>query len=284
MDLSIKFYSNNVVFNSKLSTSTIEKMDRIIKPMLESGIHDLDLMSKETGLSSYTVKNWFKESLGMSARKYFKMKKEEKIKQKLKEFYDKDAPMREAAEFFGRSQAWVHSQCLKFGFKIQKVIFEKDVERDLWKLLKAGFPIQEICKRTNLSRNDVLKWLNINIKGGLVKYRHDNNIVLKHSSYKKEYEQVEFIKKCFDEGKSIKETAKLLDVTSQKILILKEKYGIKSNLDKARERFEELAPKLIAEKKTLDFIVKEVGVSLETVRRMIIEKYGKSYREIKKSI
>ena len=284
MDLSIKFNNYNILFGEKFTKFSKENMDRLLLPLVKDGIIDINCMSSKTGYTVSAIENWFVRTFGMSVSKYRKNKHSEMLKNELENFYKQGVPMCEVAKHYGYSVSWVNNKYVQFGFKHQSVRLDSTEKEELSRLVQAGFPIAYIAEKLQCSKTTVQKWVDINIKGGLVKFRHENGIILKHKNDNKDLELVRSIQKLFDEDKNIKEIAQILGISSQKVLRLKQKYNIKSKIDLAYDKIEELFPKMAEKELTIKQISNEVGLSVRTIRRWIQMKFGKSYTELKKEI
>ena len=266
--------------NNKLKFSK-ERMDRILLPMVNDNIGDLKLMFTRSGYTKSAVCKWFYKTFGISIAKYIKLLKKNELKREMEDFYERNIPVQDVAEHYGRSINWVYSRYDEFGLKMKNDYMDKKEQEKAIELVKAGYVVKHIADIIKRSPKIIQRLINEHFKEGLVKFRHDNRIPIKHRKNNDELEKVEKIKKFFAEGKSIKETAKLVGESAQRIFYLKEKYNIKTQSDIAHERMETLLPKFVEMKMRLKAMAKEIGLSVQTVRRRIIELYGKNYIDIR---
>ena len=244
MKLSINLKFNSVNFSSKYTKFSKENMDKVLLPLLKNDTIEFKDMVKMSGYTNHALLKWFKESFGISASDYFKNRYNEKLKQQMLSFYNNGASLKEVAEYFDRSQKWVYNQYLKFGFKLQREAFEEKISEELPKLLAAGHTIDSIVKILKCSKTKLARWINKNIGSGIVQYRQKHNIVAK-------------------------------------IIWLKQKYGLKSEFDNAHERMEKLVPEMIKDKLSLRKMSLVIGLSAATIRRWIMNTYGKKYLDIR---
>jgi AraC-like DNA-binding protein len=280
MDIKINPINQNLVFNAKLTKFSKQNMDRILLPMLRNNAEFSTLVSK-SGYTPNAVLNWFINSLGISAAEYYKTKKQEILKAEMKEFHEKKLPLKQVAKHYGKTVKWVYEKYMEFGFRVPRSVVNKRLDNEIPKLISEGYTLDKIAELVNCSETKLRKWVSKHIGRSIVEYRHNNKIAIKHGTGNLELTLVDLMKKCFEAGKTIKETAKILGIVIPKVRRLKDKYGIKSDLDLAHEKMEKFVPKMIEDKLTIKQMSKVTGLSAATIRRWINKVYGKNYINIR---
>lgn len=276
MDLSINFNNNNsykLSFNARLTKFSKENMDKILLPLLQDDTIEFKDMVTRSGYTSSAVLNWFKNTMGVSATEYFKNRTNDKLKKEFELLYKQGLSTSEIANHYGYSEKWVYKNFKKFGLKSRFAELEDKLNDRVPGLIQEGFSIVTICKILKCSKTRLQNWLNKNLKEGIVKYRHDNNIIQKRKGKDVDKEK-ELLENYFSCGMTIADVSKLLGYPTSKVLALKNKYGIKSSFNLAHERMEELVPRMLEEKLSLRKMSLAVGLSAATIRRWIIKTYG----------
>ena len=250
-------------------------------PLFKYGdVIDVDNLSKNSGYTKTAIEKWFIKTFGLSVSKYLRSLQKEALKREMEVLFNSGVPIEEVAKKYGNSTTWVDKRYVEFGFKKHRVHINKSELEQILEFVSAGYVIEFIAKKFNHSNTTIQKIVNIHYKDGLVKYRHDNNIPIIHNQCSSLSEDAEIVKKCFEAGKSVKDTAKILGKTRQSVLYIKEKYNLKTNSDIAYERLEEFLPRIKEFKLKLHDVAKDIGLSAQTIRRRIKERFGKTYTEI----
>ena len=257
-------------------------MDKVLNPLLADETITVEKMVEMTHYTQNRIHNWFLKSKGMSAAKFFRMRELEKLKQQMSDLYDKNTKTREIAELYEASVGWVNRNLLKFNIKESRQELNERLKRRVPLLLKEGRPVEYIASDVDCSVYIVNNWISRNIKESVLEYRRKNNIRLKKDLTEEELELKQRMENAFAAGDGIKDAAKNLGMTRNKIIYWKERFGLKTKKEEALEKMKEIVPLLVPLGISLKRIAKEIGdISAATVRRFIIDEYGKKYIDIR---
>lgn len=282
MNLSINHSCNNPVFSAKNPKFSMEYMDKVLNPLLSDENVTVEQMAKMTNYTHHRIYHWFLKSKGMSAAAFFKLRKMEKLKNELIDFYNKNTPEREIAKFYNYSVSWVNNKLLQFKIKESRGELNERLAQRVPILLKEGRSLDYIASDLNCSAYIISNWINENIKQPVFEYRRKNNIKLKKDFTTEELELKQKLETVFAEGKGIKEAAKIIGITKYKVIYWKEKFNLKTKKEEAIERMEELVPLFVPLRMSLKKMAHEIGeLSTATIRRFIHSKYGKKYIDIR---
>ena len=282
MNLSINRSYNNPCFSAKNPKYTIEYMDKVLNPLLSDENVTVEQMAKITHYTNHRIHHWFLKSKGMSAAAFFKLKKMEKLKNELIDFYNKNIPESEIAKFYNYSVRWVNDKLLKFKIKESREELNERLAQKVPNLLKEGRSVEYIASEVNCSSYIVSNWINENIRQPVIEFRRKNNIKLKKDFTNEELELKQKLETVFAEGKGIKEAAKIIGITRYKVIYWKERFNLKTKKEEAVERMEKLVPLFVPLRMSLQSMAKEIGeLSTATIRRFINSKYGKNYIDIR---
>ena len=283
MDISINLKFNNMNFYSRYTKVSKEKMDNILFPLLDEKNLDIETLVKKSGFSHLAILNWFKNSVGQSAAKYFKDKKLNILKKQIEDLHNQGLNYNEVAKLYGYSSKWAYNKYIDFGLKLRREDINERINQELPKMIKEGYTTRNIAKKLNCSVTIIYNWMHENLKVGISEYRQINNIKIKHELNNIEKKEAELLKKYFSEGKNAKEVSELMNMSPSKISILKHKYNIKSMKEEAHDRLSELVPALMNDKISLKEMSKIIGTSITTISRWIKTVHGKSYSDICKN-
>ncbi len=282
INLSINNSYNNPTFNSKNPRFAIEYMDKILNPLLADENVTIEQMVKLSNYKPHRIHDWFLKSKGISAAKFFKLRKQEKLKQQMSDLYEKNHKARELAEFYDYSVAWVNKKLQNFKIRETHEELNERLGKRVPLLLKEGRSVEYIAADLNCSPFIVSSWISKNIKESVVEYRRKNNIRLKKDFTEIELELKQKLENVFAQGKGVNESAKILGITRNKVIYWKERFGLKTKKEEALEKMKEVVPLLIPLGVSLKRIAKEIGeISAATVRRFIKDEYGKKYIDIR---
>ena len=285
MDISVNGFQRNLVFNAKNPKFSKEYMDKMLLPLLDKEDVSLDIMVKKSGYTIHAVMKWFLESVGMSAAKFFRLRKQERLRSEFNNFYNKNTPELEIAKSYNYSVGWVKKQFFKLKIKEPQKDLQLRLMRRVPPLLNAGCSLKDIAEDVECSSNTLRRWIRKTDKlkeESIVEYRHNNNIKLKKEYSEEELELKQSLAILFAEGKGLKEAAKVLNISQNKALYWKNKFNLKTKKDEAIERMKTLVPEFMLLKMSLNAMAREIGdISAATVRRFIKDEYGKNYIEFR---
>ena len=282
MDLSINNSAIYITFNAKNPKFSKEYMDKVLIPLLADENVTVEQMAKISNYKPHRILDWFLKSKGMSAAKFFKLRKLAKLKEQMSDLYDKNPKTSEIAEFYNCSLSWVNKKLQNLNIRESRQELYERLSKRVPVLLKEGRSVEYIAADQNCSVYIINNWINSNIKESVVEYRHKNNIRLKKDFTEEELELKQKMEKIFAGGDGIKDAAKILGISTNRALYWKERFGLKTKKEEAIERMKELVPVLVPLGISLKRMVKEIGeISTATVRRFIKDEYGKNYIDIR---
>ena len=282
MNLSINYSYNNPTFNAKNPRFTMEYMDKILNPLLLDEDVTIEQMATLSHYKPHRIHNWFLKSKGISAAKFFKLRKQEKLKQQMADLYEKNPKTRKLAEFYDYSVGWVNKKLQNFNIRESREELNERLSKTVPPMLKEGRSVEYIAADQNCSPFVISSWINKNIKESVREYRRNNNIRLKKDFTEEELELKQKMENAFAEGDGIKDAAKHLGITRNKAIYWKERFGLKTKKEEALEKMKEIVPVLVPLGISLKRIAKEIGeISAATVRRFIKDQYGKTYIDIR---
>ncbi len=282
MNLSINNSYNNLTFNAKNPRFTMEYMDKILNPLLADENASVEQMVKLSHYKPHRIYHWFLKSKGISAAKFFKLRKQEKLKQQMTDLYDKDPKTRNIAEFYDSSVGWVNKKLQKFNIRESREELKERLSKTVPPMLKEGRSVEYIAADQNCSPFIINSWISKNIKESVREYRRKNNIKLKRDFTNEELELKQQLENVFAAGNGIKEASKIIGISKFKVIYWKERFGLKTKKEEAIERMKHLVPLLVPLGISLKRMAKEIGeISAATVRRFIKDEYGKTYIDIR---
>lgn len=281
MNLSINSNVNNIAFNARYTKLAKENMDKTLFPLLKRSDMNIKKMAEESKFTNHAICKWFQETFGVTPAAYFKNKEQETLKNELFAFYNNKIPVDDIAKHYGLTRRWVYDQFTKFKIKTSREELNAMLDNEVLNLIHQGYPMDSIAKKINCSETTLQKWLNKNIPQGVVKYRHDNNIELNHGTRNTKDFIVSMIEESFNAGNSIKETADLYNLKKDKVLRIKQKHKLKTNLEHAQALLDNFLPDFIKDNESLKVMSRIVGLSKATIARKIRAIYGKNYIDIR---
>ena len=188
----------------------------------------------------------------------------------------------EIAQKYGFSVSWVHKKAVQFGLKITRSEKKAVLDKKIPEMLRMGLTIDTIAQKNNCSSNTIKKWLDENLEYGIVKFRHDNDIILQHKDSTLDLMLSDLMQKCLDAGYSLKKIAQLFNLSKPQALRIKQKYGLKSQKDYSYELLDKFLPDMIKHKDRLKTMSRLTGLSRATIARYIRSlNDGKNYIDIR---
>lgn len=280
MNLLINF-NNDVTFKTQYKTVIKSEMSEVLLPMLQKPNMDLKTMVASTGFTNNAICNWFIETFGVSAAKYFRAKRLDLLKKEFLELNKNQTTIEDIAKKYGCSKKWAYNHMVKFGLKTKNADKEKLLDKTVLQMVNDGLPVNSIAERCNCSRSKIQQWLNKNLDSSIVRYRRENNIKLLSKGKHSEILIAESLQKYFDAGYSQKEASEHFNISMPKIVLLKRKYNIKTFLDHANNLLDKFLPDFVEFKERIPIMSRIVGLSEATIARRIKSLYGKNYIDIK---
>ena len=282
MNISINSSAQTLVFNGKSLKFTKQNMDSVLFPLLHKEDANLDMMVRESNYTHHAVLKWFLDSVGMSAAKFFKLRKTEKLKNEILDLYNNSTSEHEIAKVYNCSIKWVKKQLSKFKIKESRKDLNNRLDERVPILLKEGYPISYIAEDVRCSLNTVRKWIAKNKKEGIVEYRKQNNIKIKRNFNEEEVELKQKLENIFAQGLGVTEAAKITGLSVCKIVYWKSKFNIKTRKDETAEKMREVVSEFIKNKMSIKEMAQKIGsISTATIRRFIKQEYGKNYIDIR---
>ena len=281
MNISTDNSINIVTFNSKYTKTSMATMDKVLLPMLKDKNVDLATMVEKSGYTNNAILSWFKKTIGMSARQYFKQQKQNLLKQRLEEMHNNGMSVQQIAESFGTSVRWVYGQFHIYGLKSSILSLNEKLDLHLPNMIQKGYTIPAMAKKFKCSVYKIRQWIENNVHASIVDYRHRNAVNLLHEQKKERFEEKQLLTSYFKEGKTLKEIAKLMGVSTTTVLRLKNKYAIQTESDRGYELMETFLDDMVKYGDKLKTMSRFFGLSESTIARRIKEKYGKNYLDIR---
>ena len=181
MNINIDKYTNKFAFYGRYIKVPKTNIDKDIMPVLERGGDFNDLVI-ESGYSISTILEWFKEKMKMTAAEYFKQQKTEALKKEFIELKKKGYTTKDIAKHYNRSYNWAYYNSLNFGIITNRAERNANMSKSMYERIHNGDSVKTISEDLNCSYNKASHWVKNNLAEGIVKYRHDNNIVLNHKN------------------------------------------------------------------------------------------------------
>ena len=241
-------------------------------------------MISESGYTKSALAKWFVESLGISAPKYFKNKEQESLKKEFAELKKRGFSDKELADYYKHSLNWVNNKSIEFGLKISRKELNNKLSKNVQRKVQAGMTVDAIAESMNCSYTKTHLYIKKNITDDIIKYRHENNILLEHKDKAKQNYLRYRLAKYFAQGKNVAETAKLWGIPKSRVSELKKLFGLKTKKDIAIEFMEKYLPDMIKADWSITKMANLIELSKATIRRRIKKLIGFDYHEIKNII
>ena len=276
-------HNNNSIFLGRHKYLLKENMDPVLKPLLEDS-NTLHELVENSGYSYNAVKKWIKDTIGISAAKYFKPKQNDILKKELAELQKEGKSYSEIAGLKQKSTKWVFNKFVELGLLETKKNIQQSMNVLIPKLLQEGKTITAIKDELGVTYRMVSWWLKKNLPEGIVRFRHQNNIAINKTIHNKYDNYVDDIQRLIKEGKNVEEIAELTGQTKRTIYYLSEKFNFDLPQKLTRKRITTKIPQMIKEGKNLKNIACEHNIAEKTVKNWIEKCYNMSYKELKNTI
>lgn len=280
MNLSVTSYQPNISFSGRNRMLSKETLDKIFLPLLENK----NITKKEFENASfdipYTIKNrWFKETFDKTMGRFFTERKEEKLKNGILECRSSGMSNREIANQYRINEGLSEYRLRKLGcYKPVKSMLDEKLP----KLLEAGYTAKTCSEQLNVSIGVIKNWIRENKKEGIVQYRHNNNIIIKHNYDTKDTDFKTEFTDFFEKGGTISEARKKFDMSPSIVYLWLNRFNIKTKRQKMHESLEQQIWEFIKFKMSLPEMSKKTGLSKSAIAKYIKKLTGKNYIELKK--
>lgn len=279
MNIAIDTHTNNFTFTAKIIKVPKANIDKDIMPILERGC-DFNTLVNESGHSIPTLLEWFKEKMGITAAEYFKQKKLAALKEEFIELTKKGFSTRDIAKHYNRSYNWAYYNSLNFGIIQSRAERDANMNKSMYERIHNGDSVKKISEDLNCSYKKACDWVKKNLEDGIVRYRHDNNIVLNHKDNKKNTELKNTLAQIFAEGKSISEAGNILNMSSRMVYRYKKIFKLKTKLDAAHEFMDKYMPDMIKAGWGITKMANLIELSDSTISRKYRKLTGFTYKEL----
>lgn len=280
MIFTVTSYQPNINFSGRHRIFSKETLNNIFLPLLENK----NITKKEFENACieipYIVKNrWFKETFDKTMGRFFTERTDEELKNGILEYRSSGISNREIANQYKINEGLSEYRLRKVGcYKPVKIMLDEKLPS----LLEAGYTAKTCSEQLNVGIGAIKNWIRENKKEGIVKFRHNNNIIIKHNydtegaDFKTEFTDF------FEKGGTISEAEKKFNLSPSMIYLWLKRLNIKTKRQKIRESLEKQIWEFIEYKMSLPEMSQKIGLSKSAIAKYIKNLTGKNYIELKK--
>ena len=281
MDIKINNFQYHQVFwgRKQIGYTQLQMLQKM--PELLSKNISLEQISQETGRTRSSILQWVKDNTGFTFGYFQRKALMESYRDALTQYLNEQKSINEISELIGKSTDWTRNCLKELGLYRSRADVDKALDAQVPQLIELGYTIKGIANALNTSVSKVKQWIDANYKTSIVKIRHDNKTLIKHSTDKTNNRWKDELAEYLAAGMSLTEISRITGRPLSRLIYWLRIFGFTTKKQKMHELMVKKVPEMIEKKMKLDEMAKKIGLSDATISRWIRKTYGKTYLDIR---